>query len=97
MLSFEPECLYLTHFSRVREVDRLGARLLGLLDELVAMARSLPRDAQRHQALQRGQLEIFERSLRAHACTLDTPRIAELLAMDLELNAQGLALWLDKR
>ncbi len=97
LLAFDPACMYLTHFSRVGDVQRLGRLLLSLLDELVALARTLQQAPQRHQALQRGQLEIFTRSLREHGCRHSPQQIAELLAMDLELNAQGLALWLDRR
>jgi glyoxylase-like metal-dependent hydrolase (beta-lactamase superfamily II) len=34
---------------------------------------------------------------RAHGCALDEARIRELLAVDLELNAQGLEVWLQRR
>ena len=97
LLRFDPACMYLTHFGRVPDVQRLGALLLGLLDELVALARALQHAPQRHQALQQGQIEIYTRSLRAHGCNHSAAQIAALLAMDLELNAQGLALWLDRR
>lgn len=33
---------------------------------------------------------------RAHGCRLDEPRMRELLAVDLELNAQGLEIWLQR-
>ena len=48
------------------------------------------------EALKAGLLPIYLRSLRAHGCTLSDARIAELLAIDLELNAQGMAVWLDR-
>ncbi|WP_295540762.1 hypothetical protein [uncultured Thiohalocapsa sp.] len=31
---------------------------------------------------------------RVHGCTLEETRMGELLAVDLELNAQGLEVWL---
>ena len=96
LLSFEPACMYLTHYGRVTEVARLGRALLGLLGELVAMALGLQGVADRHEALKRGQLDIFTRSLAAHGCHHSTAQIAALLAMDLELNAQGMAVWLDR-
>ena len=52
--------------------------------------------AARHEALKQGQLGIFTRSLRAHGVGFSDERIAELLALDLELNAQGMAVWLDR-
>lgn len=96
LLARAPVCMYLTHYGRVDEVPRLGALLLSLLDELVALGRSLRDAPDRHEALKRGQLEIFRRSLAAHGCTLGPERVAELLAVDTELNAQGMAVWLDR-
>ncbi len=96
LLARTPACMYLTHYGRVDDVPRLGALLLSLLDELVVLGRSLRDAPDRHEALKRGQLEIFGRSLAAHGCTLSGERIAELLAIDTELNAQGMAVWLDR-
>jgi hypothetical protein len=36
------------------------------------------------------------RSLRAHGVALSDERIRELLALDFELNAQGIGIWLDR-
>ena len=96
LLAAEPACMYLTHFGRVGEVPRLGALLLSLIDELAALGRAQRSASNRHEALKRGQLAIFMRSLAEHGCTMDETAIAQLLAMDLELNAQGIAIWLDR-
>jgi glyoxylase-like metal-dependent hydrolase (beta-lactamase superfamily II) len=96
LLSAAPDWMYLTHFGRVGDVPRLGRLLLGLIDDLVALALSLRDAADRHQALKRGQLALFLRSLGEHGCSLGPDAIESLLAMDLELNAQGLAVWLDR-
>ncbi len=39
---------------------------------------------------------IHWQSLQAHDCTMPRDQVRQLLALDLELNAQGLAIWLDK-
>jgi len=96
LLAAEPDCVYLTHFGRVTQVHRLGARLLSLIDELVALGHACRHAPDRHEALKRGQFAIYTRSLAAHGCTMEHAAIAELLAMDLELNAQGIAIWLDR-
>ncbi len=96
LLALSPACMYLTHFGRVGEVPRLAALLLGLLERMAAMGRSLRTAADRHEALKRGQLEIFARSLAEHGCGFELSEIERLLAIDLELNAQGMAVWLDK-
>jgi glyoxylase-like metal-dependent hydrolase (beta-lactamase superfamily II) len=96
LLAHHPQRMYLTHFGRVGEVPRLGALLLSLLDEMAALGRSLRHAPGRHEALKRGQLEIFVRSLAAHGCRDSREHIAQMLAMDLELNAQGMEVWLDR-
>jgi glyoxylase-like metal-dependent hydrolase (beta-lactamase superfamily II) len=96
LLSQQPACMYVTHYGRVDGVPRLGTVLLSLLHEMEVLGRTVQGQADRHDALKRGQLEIFSRSLRAHGCGLRTETIADLLSIDLELNAQGMAVWLDR-
>jgi glyoxylase-like metal-dependent hydrolase (beta-lactamase superfamily II) len=96
LLAENPACIYLTHFGRVDEVPRLGGQLLGLLHRLVELGQALRAALGRHDALKAGQLEIFTASLAEHGCTMARDEIRQLLAMDLELNAQGMAIWLDR-
>jgi glyoxylase-like metal-dependent hydrolase (beta-lactamase superfamily II) len=96
MLAHEPASLYLTHYGRVGDVPRLGALLLAQMDEMVAFASALPNDAARHAALAQGFGAIYLKHLRAQGCTLTDARVLELLALDLELNAQGMAFWLNR-
>ncbi len=97
MLAYEPDCMYLTHYGRVSEVARLGGLFLTQLDAMVALALALADDERRHQALMDGLLAIHLASLRTHGCTLPDERVRELLLLDNELNAQGLAVWLKRR
>jgi len=101
MLAHAPACMYLTHYSRAgqdaRDVQRLGALLLAQMDAMVALALRLQDDPARHAALVRGLGEIHLKSLHAHGCTLPDEQILAMLDLDLELNAQGLAIWLKRR
>jgi len=96
LVALDPDWIYVTHYGRVGEVPRLAALLLRQLEEMVAFARTTSRGPDRHAALMRGLEAIHLRSLRAHGVTLSEERIRELLALDLELNAQGIAIWLDR-
>ena len=96
MLAFAPEWMYVTHYGRVGDVPRLAALLLAQLDEMVALAKSLPAGPGRHAALMAGLEPIHFESLRRHGVTLGDDRLRELLALDLELNAQGIGVWLDR-
>jgi glyoxylase-like metal-dependent hydrolase (beta-lactamase superfamily II) len=97
MLAYDPACMYLTHYGCVTGVPRLANILLAQLDEMVALALVLPDDAQRHAALMEGFLAIHMKSLRAQGSTLNEQRVADLLALDNELNAQGMAVWLNRK
>jgi glyoxylase-like metal-dependent hydrolase (beta-lactamase superfamily II) len=97
MLAYRPECMYLTHYGRVTEVPRLAGLLIEQMDAMVALALALPNDDARHAAMARGFGEIYLTSLRAHGCTLSDAQILDLLALDLELNAQGMAVWLNRK
>jgi glyoxylase-like metal-dependent hydrolase (beta-lactamase superfamily II) len=96
LLARDPQWVYLTHYGRIGDVQRRGRQLLEMIEALVALGRRERASADRHQALKRGQLEIFCASLADHGCTMPRSAIAELLAIDLQLNAQGMAIWLDR-
>ncbi|MEO8153490.1 MAG: MBL fold metallo-hydrolase [Rhizobacter sp.] len=95
MLSYAPERLYLTHFGCVGGVPALGEMMLTQIDEMVAMAEPLRHANNRHEQLRQGLAAMYLHRMREHGCTLNEAEALSLLAMDVELNAQGLAIWLD--
>jgi glyoxylase-like metal-dependent hydrolase (beta-lactamase superfamily II) len=97
MLALAPSHMLLTHYGRVGDVQRLGALLLDQLAEMVELARSVPRGPERHASLVRGLEANYLRRLHAHGVTLGDSRIRDLLALDVRLNAQGIALWLHRK
>lgn len=96
LLALAPERLYLTHFGMVEDVPRLAAVLKAGLTRYQEIARSLQggEAAERHARLREALAQESLTALQAHGCTLDESRSRALLATDLELNAQGLAVWL---
>ena len=95
LLSFEPRCMYLTHFGRIGDVPRLGAQLIELMERMVVLGRSLRDAADRHAALKRALAALYAEGLAAHGVP-PTPATMDLLAIDIELNAQGMAIWLER-
>jgi glyoxylase-like metal-dependent hydrolase (beta-lactamase superfamily II) len=96
MLAEQPRQMHLTHFGPVGEVARLGAQFFEQLDAVVALGRSLANAPERDAALRRGLADIYLAGLQRHGCTLGEAQVRELLALDIELNAQGMAIWLDR-
>jgi len=97
LLAAQPQWLYLTHYGPVGDPQSLGVQFLEQLDEQVALGESLADAADRHSALKRGLERLYLQRLRARGCTMGEAAMLELLAMDIELNAQGMGIWLDKR
>ena len=97
MLARDPVCMYLTHYSRVTEVPRLAEGLIEQVDAMVALALPLAAAPDRHARLMAGHGALYRDRLRALGSPLSDDQIASLLALDVELNAQGLEVWLDRQ
>lgn len=96
MLSYQPQRLYLTHYGCVENVPVLGEMMLSQIDEMVTLAEPLRNADDRHARLRQALSDMYLRRVRAHGCTFADSETLTLLAMDIELNAQGLAVWLDE-
>ena len=96
MLGFRPQQMFLTHYSRVTEVERLAADLHLQIHAMVAIARNHAADPDRHALIAADLAGMYIGRARLHGCALGADRVRELLAMDIELNTQGLEVWLDR-
>jgi glyoxylase-like metal-dependent hydrolase (beta-lactamase superfamily II) len=92
------ERVYFTHFGPIEGgVAEVGDELHRLVDAYVELAERSAGAPSRQAALEGGMQELLLGELARHGCPLSLDRQRELLAMDVTLNAQGLAVWLDKR
>lgn len=91
-----PAAVYVTHYGQVRDIPRLACDLRRLLAAHEALACS-ERDAgpQRHQHLKAGVKAILLGEAARYGWKLPQEKLLEIFDMDIELNAQGLACWLD--
>lgn len=98
LLSFGPEAFYLTHYGRVGNVRQLGADLRRRLDALASMAQAaVETGAPRHEEIKKLITAYLLAELSAHGCKLPAEHALDIWATDLELNVQGLEVWLDSR
>src|SRR5690554_5441664 len=95
ILAEAPEAVYVAHYGKVTGVQQLGTRLITQVDAMVALARDCGDGPGRHARLVAGLARKYTERAQREGIT-DTARLAELLAMDIELNAQGLGVWLDR-
>jgi glyoxylase-like metal-dependent hydrolase (beta-lactamase superfamily II) len=96
LLGFEPRAMLLTHYSRVTEIARLAAELKERVGELAALGRALDGRPDRGARLREGVRERVFAWLAAHGTELPPERVEELVALDVDLNAQGIEAWLDR-
>lgn len=99
MQSHRPAAMHLTHFGRVEGVDALADALVEQVEAMVAMARRCDAQAagdERHALLVQRLADYYLDRAVAHGVTLPRHDILDVLAMDIELNAQGLGVWLDR-
>lgn len=97
LVACAPACMYLTHYGRVDEVQRLASLLLEQLEETVDYASGLAPGPDRKTVLQEGLAQIYARSLRRDGSTLSIKEVRARLALDIALNARGVDLWLQRR
>jgi len=98
LLGYEPQALYLTHFSRVTEVERLGADLHRLIDTQVAVASAARGEGvARHVEILAGLEQVVREECLRQSWAMSEEEALEWLRDDLELNAQGLGVWLDRQ
>jgi len=91
-----PPAIYVTHYSQVRDIPRLASDMRRLIEAHAALAHAA-RDAGagRAERLRAGVERIVLEEARRQGWALRDDEILAVLGGDIELNAQGLACWLD--
>ncbi len=101
LIALQPLAMYLTHYDRVEGVERLADDLHAQIDAMVSIAQSTgdasTGAAQRHEAMKTALTELYLTRAQAHGWSGDRAQLLEILGMDVELNAQGLGIWLDQQ
>lgn len=96
LLAFRPDAMYLTHYGQLTDVSSQGEALLRRLDALVEFALA-EQDAgpDRHSRIKQAMTSYLLEQIREHGCTLPDSVLLDIWGTDLELNTQGLCVWLD--
>ena len=91
-----PAAIYVTHYSRVRDIARLADDMHRLVDAHEQLARrERAAGTARHARLMAGVTEIILGEARRYGWRLTPDQVLDVFAGDIELNAQGLAIWAD--
>lgn len=96
LMALQPRQAFLTHFGKIEHLTHHATQLHELIDAFVRIAHEASAHPERHTHMVAALNALLLQKLVAHGCTLSTATITSLLQTDIELNAQGLAIWLDQ-
>lgn len=96
LMSYEPQAMYLTHYSRLLDVPRQAIHLHRLVDAFAGIALK-ERDSgpERHERIRQGLAHLLLEETARFGCRLPSAEVLSIYENDLILNAQGLGVWLD--
>lgn len=96
MAAYAPKAMYLMHFSRVTDVPRLAEMLKVQIRAIVHIAQRHAAAQDRYTAIRADMLDLWLGLAHEHGVPLSDAQIATVLRGDLDLNTQGLLVWLDR-
>ncbi|HSY07422.1 MAG TPA: MBL fold metallo-hydrolase [Steroidobacteraceae bacterium] len=97
LAAYLPRYVYLMHYGRVGDVPRLARDLKYQVREFARIALEHAGAADRAGAIE-GALRALWRDLaRRHGCHFTDAQFEQLLGKDVDLNVQGLLVWLQRR
>ena len=96
LLSYHPKNMYVTHFGRVTEINRLAQDLRSDINRYAEIAKSYMGAKNRKEKIIAALTEYLQQRLSARKIATDVETQTLFLKPDLELNAAGLEVWLDR-
>lgn len=98
LVAEQPTHYYLTHYGQIPAGADSAQDLHRRIDGLVAIAEAAgPADDQRLERIRVALNRYLLAELHEHGCSLSDDRVNQLMAMDIELDSQGLEVWLRRR
>lgn len=96
MLAYQPQRMYLTHYGMIESVEQRAKELTRRVHDYVLIARRFSAVENRQEALEEALMLASINDLRAMGSVQSEEQIRSCLRFDIQLNAQGLGIWLDK-
>lgn len=97
LVAGDPDCMYLTHYGRVDEVQHLAVKMKEGVDILVGIAEKYKNSTARRQKIEAAIGDWLLQALEQHGVSLTQDKCLQLLQIDIELNTLGIEFWLDHR
>jgi glyoxylase-like metal-dependent hydrolase (beta-lactamase superfamily II) len=96
LLKLSPPAMYLTHYGQLNNIAQRGLDLRRRLDAVVELAVTERTSGEaRHGRIKTAMTQYLLSEIRDHGCLLPEKNLLDIWEGDMELNAQGLVIWLD--
>jgi len=90
----KPKSCFLTHFSKIMNIEKSGHELLKQIDEYVTITeQALNNDEHLQNRIKKKLFELLYNKLKKVNLSISRREFGNLLSLDLSLNAQGLEYW----
>ncbi len=96
LLALSPPAMYLTHYGQLNDVEQRGQDMHRRINALVdlAVAERASGDM-RHERIKKSMGEYLLSETKKHGCSLAETTLLDIWEGDIELNTQGLEIWLE--
>ena len=96
IMACDPQQLYLTHYSRVTDLERLARDMHDGIDAFVAMALEHRDEDDRGRRIEEAMFDHLARRLEGHGFKGDRDAMWSVVDIDVILNSAGLVSWLER-
>ncbi|MDO7653686.1 MAG: MBL fold metallo-hydrolase [Porticoccus sp.] len=97
MMGYKPAKFYLTHYSVLEDPEPQADLLRAQIEDYRQIGQLLRNEPERKETIFQALKDITLARISSVQPSLDLDTMEKVLAMDLELNAQGLDIWLSKQ
>lgn len=97
MMGYNPKKFYLTHYSVLENPEPQADLLRAQIEDYRQIAQLLRNESEREERIHQALKDITLARLSSEQPELDLGTMEKVLAMDLDLNAQGLNIWLSRQ
>jgi glyoxylase-like metal-dependent hydrolase (beta-lactamase superfamily II) len=95
MLEKSPRNMYLTHFGRVQDVDRLARKMKDAVRQFARFGEDSAGSEDRTAYIKNAMMDWLLEGIHEHGVTLSEDQLRAILQIDVGLNTQGIEFWLD--
>jgi hydroxyacylglutathione hydrolase len=97
IVELAPSTVYLTHFGAAQDIPRLAQDLRRMVSAYVAIAKANVNSSNCQHNIYNELLNYVIQEAQQFGCKLPREEIAQVIQLDMQINAQGLEVWLTRQ